>query len=215
VYDALGVLLSGKRSVTVLDEIFKTERMQFPVGALRMRFTTNHDKNAWDAPAVTKLGMEGLKLATVLVNTIPGVPMIYSGEEVANDRKLDLFEKVEVDWSRPREVGELYAALFHLRKRNKALARGDMIRLGSNFPPEVYAFARRLGEDAVIVVLNFSNEPRLVRVDVPLRAVFGSAEPRTAADLFDGQRVALRVEAGETIVSAMEPKACRVFVVQK
>lgn len=215
VYDALAVLLSGKRSVTVLDEIFKTERMQFPVGALRMRFTTNHDKNAWDAPAIMKFGLKGLKLATVLVNTIPGVPMIYTGEEVANDRRLDLFEKVEVDWSRSREVGEVYAALFHLRQRNKALSRGEMIRLESNFPTEVYAFARRCGEDGVIVMLNFSNEPRLVRVDAPLRSVFGSAKPRVAVDLFDRQKVELRVEGGEIIVSAMEPKACKVFVFEK
>ena len=60
-----------------------------------MRFVTNHDKNAWDAPAVTKFGPDGLKLAVALVATMPGVPMIYTGEEVANDRKLSLFEKVE------------------------------------------------------------------------------------------------------------------------
>jgi len=33
--------------------------LQFPRGALRMRFNTNHDKNAWDAPAVVKFGPRG------------------------------------------------------------------------------------------------------------------------------------------------------------
>ena len=86
-----------------------------------MRFNTNHDKNAWDSPAVLKFGKEGLRLSAVLANTIPGVPMIYTGEEVANDRKLGLFEKVDVDWNRPRDMGELYRTLFHLRKEHPAL----------------------------------------------------------------------------------------------
>ena len=113
-----------------------------------MRFTTNHDKNAWDAPAVKKFGPEGLKLATVLVNTLPGVPMIYTGEEVANDRKLDLFEKVDVDWTRPRVVGEIYRTLFELRTQNSALSRGELVRVTGTAANDVYAFLRIAGKAA-------------------------------------------------------------------
>ncbi|MEK7249851.1 MAG: alpha-amylase family glycosyl hydrolase, partial [Bacteroidota bacterium] len=202
VCDVLDVLLKGKRPVTLLDEIFKNERLQFPVGSLRMRFTTNHDKNAWDAPAITKYGLDGLKLATVLVNTIPGVPMIYTGEEVANDKKLSLFEKVDVDWSRSREVGEIYKKLFHLRKENKALARGEMIRLTTNFEKDVYAFARVAGKDRVIVVLNFSSEPRFASVSVPMDKVFGATKKVSAKELFDGQLVKIGSDAKEQMVLA-------------
>lgn len=215
VYDALDVLLKGKRPVSLLDQILKTEHLQFPTGALRMRFTTNHDKNAWDAPAVTKFGLDGLKLTTVLINTLPGVPMIYTGEEVANDRRLDLFDKVDVDWSRPREVGEIVKSLFTLRRSNPALARGKMIRLESTFAHDVYAFARVAGDDAVIVVLNFGSEARFVNVKVPIEKVFGSQKRIAAHDVFDGQQVELSVERGQQIVAAMEPRAYKVFVVEK
>jgi glycosidase len=215
VYDALEVLLKGKRPVSLLDQILKTEQMQFPVGSLRMRFTTNHDKNAWDAPAVTKFGLDGLKLATVLINTLPGVPMIYTGEEVANDRKLDLFDKVEVDWTRPREVGEIFGTLFTLRRKNKALAHGSMIRLESTFEDEVYAFARVAGDDAIIVVLNFGAEARFARIQVPIEKVFGSQKTVLAQDVFDGQQIELSVERGQQIVAALEPRAYKVFVVEK
>ena len=143
VYDAFAPLLSGRRPVALLDQILSTEAMQFPRGSLRMRFTTNHDKNAWDAPAVEKLGKAGLKLATVLVNTFPGVPMIYTGEEVANDRRLSLFEKVAVGWMRPRELGDLYRRLFALRHANSALSRaGTFIRVSGDQDKAVYAFTR-------------------------------------------------------------------------
>ena len=107
IYDQLLPILSGKRPATTLDQLLRNEYLQFPTGALRLRFATNHDKNAWDAPAILKFGPAGLKAATVLVNTLPGVPLIYTGEEVANDRRLSLFEKVEVDWQRPKEMGKL------------------------------------------------------------------------------------------------------------
>ena len=106
-----------------------TEDLQFPRGSLRMRFVTNHDKNAWDAPAVKKFGPGGLRVATVLVNTLPGVPLLYNGEEVANDRPLDLFEKVDIDWSRPREMGEMNRMLYALRRSNPALILGTFERV--------------------------------------------------------------------------------------
>lgn len=211
-YDALGVLLQGKRPVTLLDEIFKNEALQFPEGALRMRFTTNHDKNAWDAPAVTKFGVEGLKLATVLMNTIPGVPLIYTGEEVANDRRLDLFEKVEVDWLRPREMGQLYKKLFHLRMANPALVSGAVVRLTTQFDNDVYAFARSSGNNTIVVVLNFSNEPRFTNVLTPMAEVFGNRTEVTLKELFEGDTVTITKSTQEQFVVALEPKGYRVYV---
>lgn len=212
VYDALEPLLTGKRPVTLIDELLKNEHLQFPTGSLRMRFTTNHDKNAWDAPAVTKVGLYGLKLATVLINTLPGVPLIYTGEEVANDKKLSLFEKIDVDWSRSREVGELYGTLFNLRKENTALARGEMIRLTTNYDKDVYAFARVSGNDKLVVVLNFSDEPRFTPVNIPMEKTFGNAKKVKLKELFDGQEVELVPLINEQIVVALEPKAFRIFV---
>jgi glycosidase len=162
-----------------------------------------------------KFGLEGLKLATVLINTLPGVPMIYTGEEVANDRRLDLFDKVEVDWSRPREVGEMFRRLFTLRRENRALSRGAMVRLESTFPNEVYAFARVAEDDAVLVILNFGSEAHFVNVKVPIENIFGSRKRIVAHSVFDEQQVELSIERGEHIVAAMEPRAYKVFVVEK
>jgi hypothetical protein len=212
VYDVLGPLLKGKHPATVIDEVLKSERLQFPVGSLRMRFATNHDRNARDAPAVTKFGREGLKLVAVLMNTIPGVPLIYTGEEVANDRKLSLFDKVEVDWGRPRDMEQLYSRLFRLRREHKALSRGEMIRIASSHDQDVYAFFRAAGSDKVLVVLNFSEEPRFSVVSIPLERVFPGESKVTLRDIFDDARVELRAGTQEQTVLALEPRAYRVFV---
>lgn len=215
VYDALDVLLKGRRPVALLDQILNVERLQFPAGSLRMRFASNHDKNAWDAPAVSKFGRDGLKLAAVLVNTLPGVPMVYTGDEVANARRLDLFEKVDVDRSDSGDVRDVYRKLFHLRKQHKALSRGEMVRLEAKAAEHVYAFARVAGEDLVLVILNFGSEPQFTSVSVPLRKVFGVERSVLMRDIFDGQEAELSARTGEQIVVALEPRAYKVFVVEK
>jgi cyclomaltodextrinase len=168
VYDVLEPLLQGKRLANSLDQILENEELQFPTGSLRMRFNTNHDKNAWDAPAEKKFGPKGLKLTAVLINTMPGVPMIYTGEEVGNDKRLSLFEKTDIDWKRTSEMKELYSALFKLRNEHKAFSRGKMIRIETPIEKNVYAFLRIEGDDAILAVLNFSKKDINLHFKMPL-----------------------------------------------
>lgn len=167
IYDILDPLLRGNRSASQLDDLFNNERSQFPIGSLRLRFNTNHDKNAWDAPAIVKFGSTGLPLTAVLIATIPGIPLVYTGEEVANNRALSLFEKVGVDWSRPRNMGSLYHTLLHLRKEHPALSRGAMVRVSANPREHVFAFMRTNDDDSVLVLLNFSDRPVTASITLP------------------------------------------------
>jgi cyclomaltodextrinase len=212
IYQALDVVLKGMRPATFLDDIFKTESLQFPVGSLRLRFTSNHDKNAVDSPAVVKFGPDGATLAAVLVNTVPGVPMIYNGEEVANERPLSLFNKVDIDWSAGGGLRKLYATLFKLRRDHKALSRGEMIRLVSNYDQSVYAFIRSAGSDKVLVVLNLSTEPRFTSIRVPLENIFPGRKRVAMKEVFSGTDAEISAATGEQLVLALEPYEFRVFV---
>jgi len=188
VYDALEPLLAERRPVALLDQILRTEELQFPVGALRMRFTTNHDKNFWDAPAVEKFGTEGLALAAVLTATLPGVPMIYTGEEIPNRKRLSLFEKMDLDWSAPRTMEGLYQRLFRLRRDHRALTRGQMIRCTADSSRTVYAFLRRAGSDRVLIVLNFAVKPVATTVRIPLESILPGRQRLTLEDALTGAR---------------------------
>ncbi len=213
VYDAFLPLLSGRRPVSLLDQILTTEGMQFPGGALRMRFTTNHDKNAWDAPAVEKFGKAGLKLATVLVNTLPGVPMIYTGEEVANDRKLSLFEKVDVDWMRPRELGDMYKRLFDLRRTNSALPRGEFIRVRGDQEKSVFAFLRVDGKRRVFVAVNVGDAPVRVKLHMPAAGGFPSGSKLKYREIFAGLDWTVPAAGGKVSLT-LGGKGYRVFTNQ-
>jgi len=213
-YDALDPLLKGKRPVALLDQILRTEKLQFPTGSLRLRFNTNHDKNAWDAPAIEKFGLEGLKLSTVLVNTLPGIPLMYTGEEVANGRKLSLFEKVDVDWSRPREMERLYQSLFKLRKDHKALTRGEMIRVESSEEQSVYAFLRSAGKDKMLVVLNFSPDSVSTTLTLPVERVFAGVNQVAMRDVFTDGRIEFGEEMHEVEI-ILGGQGYRIFVLEE
>jgi len=175
-----------------------------------MRFTTNHDKNAWDAPALKKFGPEGLRLATVLFNNLTGIPLIYTGEEVANDRMLDLFEKVEVDWTRPRALGEIYRRLFELRTQDSPLSRGDMLRVTGTAANDVYAFLRIAGKRRVFVVMNFSAEPRRAKLQMP--AIEGAMKGGKVnfREVFS-ERTWMVSSSGGEVMLTVEGKGYRVF----
>lgn len=158
VYDKLEPLIKGKVKAEVISQLLRNEELNFPKGSLRMRFNTNHDKNAWDKPAVLKFGLDGLKLTAVLINTIPGVPLLYNGEEVANSKRLDLFEKVEIDWIVKSEMYDLYKTLFALRKAHPVLINGMFVPVEVINSPNVYAFIRKNQEERLLIILNFSSE---------------------------------------------------------
>ena len=167
IYDVLGPMVNGATPVAVFDEILHAESFRFPKGSLRLRFNTNHDKNAYDAPAVLKYGRQGAKATAVLIFTFPGVPMVYSGEEAGNDKKLDLFEKVGIDWRVDRDFRDLYQKLGALRGGHPALRRGEYQRLQNTGNAKVYSFARQHQNDVAVVVINFDRTAQTVDVDLP------------------------------------------------
>jgi glycosidase len=209
VYDNLVPLLEGEESVRVIDQVLSNEQLQFPVGSLRLRFVTNHDKNFWDGPAVDRYGKDGLALSTVLVSTLPGVPLIYTGEEVANNRRLSHFTKIDVDWSRSREIGNLMTALHRLRKDTDVLSRGEFARVVVS-DEQVYAFLRVLGEKAFLVVLNFSSDRRTATLKIPFEQLSFDGDQLRMHELFSGQALSLPTSSPPTIV--LEPRGYRVYV---
>ncbi len=156
VYDVLQNVIKGLIPATIFDEILKTESHQYPQNSLRMRFNTNHDKNAWDAPAVEKFTPQGAKATAVLAFTYPGVPLIYNGEEVGNEKKLSLFEKVNIDWSKGEDFRALYKSLGLLRREHPALRQGAYTFIQNSDNERVFSFIRMKEKDTVLVAINFS-----------------------------------------------------------
>ncbi len=87
VYHTMNRIAAGKMGAVKLDSVLASEKVKkFPTDAIRMRFTTNHDENSWNDTEFKRLG-EGVKAFTILTFTIPGMPLIYTGQESAMDKK--------------------------------------------------------------------------------------------------------------------------------
>ena len=113
-YDRLKAVWKGAPASTfVQGELPDMKAM--PPGGMRMRFTTNHDKTAWDDPPVKIFGPgAGARAAFVAMALLPGRPLLYNGQEVESPQKLRLFEREPIAWNQPRrkEARAFYAKVI-------------------------------------------------------------------------------------------------------
>jgi glycosidase len=142
-----------------LDEVLDYYTAQFPANALRVYFTTNHDENSHSGSEYERLG-DAAKLFAVLCATWNGLPLIYSGQEMPNYKRLKFFDKDPIEWTGRYELNDFYKAMLSLRKRNPALRAGDSRvttrRLHTGSDDRCYGFSQKNGDDEVLVLLNFS-----------------------------------------------------------
>ena len=123
-------------------------------------FTTNHDENSWNGTEYEKYGGMAKALA-VFSFTWNGMPMIYSGQELPNIKRLKFFDKDPIEWNGKYELQDFYKTLLTLKKNNPALRAGDAsvttYLLTTNADNNILAFLRKNGNREVLVFLNFSN----------------------------------------------------------
>lgn len=138
-----------------------------PRNAYRMTFTDNHDKNSWEGNPYLNFG-EGLQTAIVMTGVVNGMMLCYSGQEAGLNRSLKFFEKDPIDW-KYNENEVLFNKLFHLKHKNQALWNGkyggEMIRVVNDQQDKIISFHREKNTDAVLPILNFSNETVKVNLD--------------------------------------------------
>lgn len=193
-YDLLGGLKAGSLRPEEIVRHLRSEALAYPIDSLRMRFSSNHDKNAWEEPAITRYGIDGARLAAVLTFTLPGVPMIYNGQEVANPVKLPLFERVAIDWERDDQgLRHLYTRLAYARSQHRALRRGGFELMDGHADEGVLAFVRRLGDQRVYVFANLTDTTKAVVQQTPPVQVQQIVAHPAARGAGDGEQLTVRL----------------------
>ncbi|MBE0642506.1 MAG: alpha-glucosidase C-terminal domain-containing protein [Bacteroidetes bacterium] len=146
-YDMLRPIIFGKVPMTEISATLLREKFRYPRGAMHLRFTTNHDKNKYDAPPLLWLGPGAARACAVLMHMLPGVPLIYNGQETGSDKRLSLFEKETIDWSVDSLAFRvLYTDLNSIRAAQQSARRGDMHILSVGDSTAVFAFSRTIDE---------------------------------------------------------------------
>ena len=153
-------IAKGKANANNLGNYFIQLDTILPKGAFKMNFTTNHDENSWNGTVFERYG-DGAKTFAVLISTIPGMPLIYTGQEAAINKRLSFFEKDQVEWKN-LEYFNFYKTLLQLKNRNKALwngnSGGQLKRIKSTADKSVFAFIREKDNHKIFVLLNLSSE---------------------------------------------------------
>jgi alpha-amylase len=138
------------------------QRYSKPNGTtMNLWFTTNHDENSWNGTEYEKYG-DMAKALAVFSTTWDGVPLVYSGQELPNTKRLQFFEKDPIAWQTTPALADFYKTLFTVKKNNPALRAGDpgvtTYLLKTGVEKQVLAFLRVKGDRAVLVLLNLSTE---------------------------------------------------------
>ena len=120
-------------------------------------FTSNHDENSWNGTEYEKYG-SAAKVLAVHSFTWTGIPLIYSGQELPNLKRLKFFDKDVIEWSGQFELEEFYKILLKLRKNPALHAQSDLFRLATSADTSVLAYLRKKGNDEVLVLLNLTGE---------------------------------------------------------
>lgn len=93
-------IAQGKKTIKDLQKHIQETYKETPTDVYRMSFLTNHDENSWNGTIEEKYGHKW-QLFSVLNYTLPqSFPLIYSGEEANNRKRLQFFEKDAIKWGR-------------------------------------------------------------------------------------------------------------------
>ncbi|MBA4407726.1 alpha-amylase [bacterium] len=147
----------GSKNADDFYKYYEKERVEYPADSYRMVFTSNHDENSWNGTDKERFG-EAAELFAVITGVVPGMPLVYNGQEAGLDKRLLFFEKDLIDWKENKMYG-VYKKLFHLKKENKALwngtAGGDFQKIETD-DQNIFAFIREKDKNKVVVFFNLS-----------------------------------------------------------
>ncbi|EMA72539.1 alpha-amylase MalA [Halorubrum distributum] len=161
---------------TVLDAVDQRAEIGFPDHAEFLQYIENHDETRYRV----ECGDAAAAAAGAAIMTLPGVPMVYAGQEIGQRGRRDA-----IAWDHAREeVHDRYERLLETRREHPALGpEGDLSRVGYHVasgdlserpivasgdvhPDDVVAFRRQDGEEDLVVVLNFAPADASVAVEV-------------------------------------------------
>lgn len=181
----------GNIPFSSLHDVLKKYQTTFPATAYRMYFTSNHDENTWNGTSLEKYG-NMLKALIVFSCTWNGIPMIYSGEELPNLKRLQFFEKDVIEWTGENTLHSFYKTLLQLHKNNIALRAADAAvttsYINTTGCKNIMAYLRKNNDAEVLVFLNLCNEDISFTINDSLvddnyRNVFNNSQIHLSANI--------------------------------
>jgi glycosidase len=159
-YHVMSDAVAGRAAASSVREVWERAAERYPRGALRLRFSDNHDQ----LRATAQAGLPAALAASVVMFTLDGVPLLYNGMEVGDTTESAapaLFERTAIQWEmaeRRPQVAPFYRALAALRRTHPALTRGAVRWLHNGDEQRVLSYERAGAGEALVVVVNLSSQ---------------------------------------------------------
>jgi glycosidase len=148
----------GKTNIDGLDSVIQLYQKDVATNKYRILFTSNHDENSWQGTEYDRLGESAKAFATISA-LLPGVPLVYSGQEEPLQKKLNFFNKDRIEFSN-YGLNNFYTTLLGWKQnevlQNVATTSYQKIQTSAN--DKVFAFMRKKDNQTVIVLSNLSKE---------------------------------------------------------
>ena len=171
VFHSMKDLYKGTKPLAEFIKIVDDNYKNFGDNGYRLYFTTNHDENSWNGTEYELFG-DAVECFNVFLFTMKqSVPLIYSGQEVPNKKRLKFFVRDPIQWNK-YEMASFYKTLLKLRRKTPALAADAFYKkLVTCNDAAIFAYTREKQGHKISVVLNLSNEPQ--RFTIKEKAIYG------------------------------------------
>ena len=154
--------------------------------------------------------------AAAMLLTLPGLPCIYTGQEVGEE-----FEPYKttgpISWEDRHRLRDYYKKLIWLRRRVASLHSRRWEILEARGSEQAYAYARygAAGEAPALVVLNFSPEEARVEVSLSEELQRNGRSKLLPYDLLRDERVVIEDCGAGRIRVPMPGFSARIFMVAR
>ena len=161
----LNNLANGEKTVNDLKIYMQTTyNERYEKDDILMNFVTNHDENSWNGTIQERMGIKA-EMLTALSYVLPGMPLIYSGQEYDLNHRLKFFEKDSI----PKTKGKTFTFLTKLgalKNTNSALNGGKEKAIFEvlKSAKDVFVLKRAKGDKTLLYLANFSDATSQVKV---------------------------------------------------
>jgi glycosidase len=151
-----------------------TRLTDLPEDCYKLMFTSNHDENSWNGTEYEKYGA-AVKALAVLCCTYQAMPLVYSGQELPNSKRLRFFDKDVIEWNELPSLHTFYQTLLQARDQSNALKYGTIEILRTNADEQVIAYIRKHELREVLVIINLTASEKL-KIHLQHQSFHGSFE---------------------------------------
>lgn len=172
VHHTMNRIAQGKNTVKDWDKLMEENAKKYESNDILMSFVDNHDENSWNGTVKSRLG-KAEEAMTALSYMMPGMPLIYSGNEYGLEHSLKFFEKDSIPKTKGKQW-DLRAKLGKLKSENSALNGGKnkatYKRIPTSNDNQILIFEREKNGEKVIYLANLSYQ--VVSASLPISGEF-------------------------------------------